>query len=124
MGVETIEWADLANDLGIKAEPAKKVADVEAGAAPSSIDGLSIIITGTIDGQTRPAAQKLLESAGAKIAKSLNKSVELVVLGSNPGPDKLNKIAELGIKTCSFEALVEKLDLQVDEPPKKRARKN
>jgi hypothetical protein len=46
-------------------------------------------------------------------------------LGASPGPDKLNKIAELGLSTCTFEALIEKLGLEVsDEPPKKKAKKN
>jgi NAD-dependent DNA ligase len=124
LGIETIQWADLADKLGIEAAPEKKVADVDVGDAPDTIEGLNVICSGSIEGHTRSAVQKLLESAGAKYAKSLNKSVELVILGDNPGPDKLNKIAELGIKTCSFEALVEKLDLDVKEPPKKKAKRN
>lgn len=124
LGIETKKWADLCEELGIEAAPEKEVADVEAGDPPDSIEGLTVIISGAIDGQDRKSAQKLLESAGATYAKSLNKSVELVILGTNPGPDKLNKIAELGIDTCSFEALVEKLDLEAKQPPKKKAKKN
>lgn len=98
---------------------------METGEAPDSIEGLTVIVSGTVQGQTRATAQKLLEDAGATYAKSLNKSVDLVVLGTNPGPDKLNKIADLGIDTCSFETLVEKLGLEVtSEPPKKKAKKN
>lgn len=122
LGVETITWAELAEKLGIEVAPEKEVADVEPSEAPESIDGLTVIISGTVEGYTRSAAQKLLEGAGATYAKSLNKSVELVILGTNAGPDKLNKIAELEIPTCTFEALQEKLGFE--EPPKKKAKKN
>jgi BRCT domain type II-containing protein len=126
LGAETIEWAEVAKKLGLEVAPEKKVANVEAGDAPDSVDGKTLIITGEIDGFTRSAAQKILESVGAKFAKTLNKTVELVVLGANAGPDKLNKIADQGIPTVDWTALVEKLDLDVEasEPPKKRAKKN
>jgi NAD-dependent DNA ligase len=126
MGLETISWNDLVEELGLEAAPEKKVANVDAGDAPDSIDGMTVLVTGTIEGHTRGDAQKMLESAGAKVAKSLNKQVELAILGSKPGPDKLNKIAEEGIPTCSFVDLVEKLGLEAEasEPPKKKSKKN
>lgn len=126
LGAETIEWKEVAEELDLEVAPEKEVADVEAGDAPDSIDGKMLLITGDIEGFTRSAAQKILEGAGAKFAKSLNKSVELVVLGAKAGPDKLNKIAEQGIPTVDWSDLVEKLglDVEADEPPKKKAKKN
>ncbi|KAF2257084.1 hypothetical protein BU26DRAFT_35917 [Trematosphaeria pertusa] len=107
LGIETITWKELAEKLGIDVAPEKETAKVD------------------VDGHTRQSAQKLLESTGAKFAKSLNKSVELVVLGTKPGPDKLNKISEMGLPTCSWEDLIEKLglDAEAKEPPKKKAKK-
>ncbi|KAF2464842.1 uncharacterized protein BDR25DRAFT_318838 [Lindgomyces ingoldianus] len=124
-GIETMQWNDMAGKLGLEVTPEKEVANVETGGAPDSIDGKTVIISGTVEGHTRSGAQKMLESAGAKYAKSLNKQVQLVVLGANAGPDKLNKIAEMGIETCSFEDLVTKLGLEAEasEPPKKKAKK-
>ncbi|KAL5387606.1 hypothetical protein DPSP01_003401 [Paraphaeosphaeria sporulosa] len=126
LGAETIEWKEVAEKLGLELAPEKKVANVEAGDAPDSIDGKTLLITGEIDGFTRSAAQKILEGVGAKFAKTLNKSVELVVLGANAGPDKLNKIADQGIPTVEWTDLVEKLgiDAEASEPPKKKAKKN
>lgn len=109
MGIETLQWDDLASKLSLEITPAKEVADVEVGDAPDSIDGMTVIVSGTVDGHTRQEAQDVLKAYGAKYAKSLNRSVELVVLGANPGPDKLGKIKELGIGTCEFEELIEKL---------------
>lgn len=126
LGADTIEWKEVAEKLGLELAPEKKVANVEGGDAPDSIDGKTLIITGEIDGFTRSAAQKILEGVGAKFAKTLNKSVELVVLGANAGPDKLNKIADQGIPTVNWTDLVEKLgiDAEASEPPKKKAKKN
>lgn len=126
LGAETIEWAEVAEKLGIEVEPEKEVADVEAGEAPDSIEGKTLLITGEIDGLTRTAAQKVLEGEGAKFARSLNKSVELVVLGANAGPDKLNKIAAQGIPTVNWSDLIETLgiDLEASQPPKKKTKKN
>lgn len=125
LGIETITWKELAEKLGIDVAPEKETAKVDVGDAPDSIDGTTVLITGEVDGHTRQSAQKLLESTGAKFAKSLNKSVELVVLGTKPGPDKLNKISEMGLPTCSWEDLIEKLglDAEAKEPPKKKAKK-
>jgi len=125
LGLETIEWSDLAEKLGLEVAPEKKVANVEAGSAPDSIEGMTLLITGEIDGHTRGSAQKVLEAQGAKFAKSLTKSVELVVLGSNAGPDKLTKIADQGTDTCAWDDLIEKLgiDAEASEPPKKKAKK-
>ena len=125
LGADTIAWTEVAKKLGLEVAPEKQVAHVEAGDAPDFIDGKMLLITGEIDGLTRSAAQKILEGAGAKFAKSLNKSVELVVLGANAGPDKLNKIADQGIPTVDWADLVEKLgiDVQASEPPKKKTRK-
>ena len=126
LGIDTIEWTELAYKLGVETEPEKQVANVESGIAPDSIEGKTLLITGEIDGLTRSAAQKLLEGAGAKFAKSLNKSVELVVLGANAGPDKLNKIADQQIATVDWSDLIMKLGIDVgaSEPPKKKAKKN
>jgi len=125
LGVETVQWAEVAEKLGIEVEPEKEVANVEPGGAPDSIDGMTLLITGEIDGHTRASAQKILEGAGAKSAKSLNKSVELVVLGVKAGPDKLSKISAQGIPTCSWTDLIAKLGIEAEasEPPKKKAKK-
>lgn len=120
-GIQSITWDELADELGLEIPPEKEIVEISSGEAPDSIDGKTVLITGTIEGHTRASANKLLQSVGAKIAKSLNNSVELVVLGTKPGPDKLKEISDAAIPTTSFTALAEKLDLDVG-PPKKKAK--
>ena len=126
LGVETIAWSEVADKLGLELAPEKKAAEIKAGDAPDSIDGMTILITGEIDGFVRSSAQKLLEAEGAKFAKSLTKAVELVVLGTNAGTEKLAQIKEKDIPTCEWTVLVEKLGIgeAAGQPPKKKAKKN
>ena len=67
------------------------------------------IITGEIEGQSRKAAEQILVNAGAKIEKSLNKKVQLVVLGKDAGEKKLEKIEQLGVETRDWDDLIEEI---------------
>ncbi|CAI6339384.1 unnamed protein product [Periconia digitata] len=124
MGIETIEWDQVADELGLEVAPQVKIAEVKPGKAPGSIDGMTLLITGEIDGHTRSSAQKVLAKEGAKFAKSLTNAVEMVVLGVNPGPDKLESIKKKGIETCNWDDLVKELGIEDGAPPKKKARKS
>jgi BRCT domain type II-containing protein len=73
---------------------------------PDALVGKHVIITGEIDGYARSAAQKFLTDAGATFEKSLNKKVNLVVLGSEPGQKKLDKIQEMNIQTRQWEDVI------------------
>lgn len=78
-----------------------------------------MIVTGTIPGHERKEVSGILEDAGATVAKSLNKSVELVIVGTKPGPDKLQKVEDLGIETIEWEEVAKALDIEV--APQKNA---
>lgn len=58
-----------------------------------------IVITGKFD-QSRSEIKKQLELKGYKIGSSINKSVDYLLHGSDPG-SKLVKAESLGIKTIS-----------------------
>ena len=124
LGLSTVEWGALASHLGLDYHGDDGDSEPEPqtlSGAPASIDGTTVLVTGTVDGHTRATAQKALQTKGAVIAKGLNKDVELVVLGVNPGPDKLKKINDLGIPTCRWEDLAKTLGLaNAGEPPKKK----
>lgn len=88
--------------------PPKKpsTAPVSIPVKPDALKGKSVIITGDIEGQTRKSAEQILVNAGAKIEKSLNKKVQLVVLGEKAGPQKLEKIEELGIESKDWDDVI------------------
>lgn len=77
-----------------------------------SLKGKTILVTGKILNCDRGKhVLPLLESHGAIIAKSLNNSVEVVVLGNEPGPKKMQKVEERKIETRKWDVLAEELGL-------------
>ena len=49
------------------------------------LDGMTIVITGTMDGMSREVATEMAEQAGARVASSVSKKTSFVVAGENPG---------------------------------------
>ncbi len=86
----------------------------ESGLAPSGValtlEGRSVVVTGTIEGYTREEAEAAILERGGKSPGSVSAKTFAVVLGSDPGAAKLKKAEELGIpivEASGFEALLE-----------------
>lgn len=64
--------------------------------------GMTIVVTGSVEGYTREAVEAWFEARGAKAAGSVSKKTSLVIVGENAG-SKADKAKELGIpiKTAS-----------------------
>jgi DNA ligase (NAD+) len=61
-----------------------------------TLDGLTIVVTGTLEGWTRDAATDAVRSRGGKVAGSVSKKTSFVVAGENPG-SKYDKAVALGV---------------------------
>ena len=62
----------------------------------------TVVLTGSLVNLNRGQAQDLLINAGAKIANSISKKTDLVIVGNNPG-SKLEQAERLGIKWITEE---------------------
>lgn len=78
----------------------------EAGGRP--FEGMSVVLTGGLEGLTREEATALLQDAGARVASSVSKKTAFVVAGSNAGT-KLAKAEELGVEVIDEAELVRRL---------------
>jgi DNA ligase (NAD+) len=88
-GVEVLE--DLA-DAGVEPEvPAPR-----AAAATGPLTGKTIVVTGTLEGFTRPEAEAAIRAAGGKPGGSVSKKTDYVVAGESAG-SKLTRAQELGV---------------------------
>lgn len=67
------------------------------GPAEGPLAGLTVVVTGTLDGMSRAEAEARLREAGAKVASSVSKKTDYVVAGVNPG-SKLQRAEELGTR--------------------------
>jgi DNA ligase (NAD+) len=85
---------DEVDDLGAQLT----VADFEAPtAAGSPIAGKTVVFTGSLERMTRNEAKARAESLGAKVAGSVSKKTDYVVVGADAG-SKARKAGELGVK--------------------------
>jgi DNA ligase (NAD+) len=98
------ETADILADLveaGVVAEPpARRVAPGSGAAGP--LAGKTVVVTGTLTGWDRPAAEEAIRAAGGKAAGSVSRNTSYVVAGENAG-SKIAKATELGVPVLDEE---------------------
>lgn len=84
------------------------------GAAPSELpqvlDGLSVVVTGTLDRFSRDQAAEAVKSRGGKNPGSVSKKTTAVVVGVEPGASKLGKAEELGVPVLDEAGFIELLE--------------
>ncbi len=80
------------------------IAKVEAPTTSGSpVAGKTVVFTGTLETMTRSEAKARAESLGAKVAGSVSKKTDYVVVGADAG-SKAKKAAELGVETLTEQA--------------------
>jgi DNA ligase (NAD+) len=82
----------------------------EVSAVPQVLAGLSIVVSGTLDGYSRDGAADAIKSRGGKNPGSVSKKTTALVVGAEPGASKLSKAEELGVPVldeAAFETLLE-----------------
>jgi DNA ligase (NAD+) len=63
---------------------------------PRPLEGLTVVVTGTLSGYTRDGAKEALTERGAKVTGSVSKKTDFVVVGDNPG-SKYDKAIQLKV---------------------------
>jgi DNA ligase (NAD+) len=86
-------WAASGVRLETPGHPGPQAAPT-APAGP--LAGLSVVVTGTVEGFTREEAEEAILAAGGKAASSVSKKTAFVVIGANPGASKRTKAEALG----------------------------
>ncbi len=66
------------------------------GGSAGPLAGVTVVLTGTLDGRTRDEAAAAIEALGGKVSGSVSKKTGFVVAGQNPG-SKLDKAESLGV---------------------------
>ena len=100
--------AKVVDDLAGGRKGVEGVVTVEEFVAPKSdspIAGKTVVFTGTLEGMTRDEAKARALALGAKVAGSVSKKTDLVILGPGSGT-KGKKAAELGIATLDEQGWI------------------
>ncbi|MFJ9247181.1 NAD-dependent DNA ligase LigA [Streptomyces sp. NPDC101776] len=76
---------------------------------PRPLEGLTVVVTGTLEHFTRDGAKDALQSRGAKVTGSVSKKTSFVVVGDNPGSkyDKAMQVKVPVLNEDGFKVLLE-----------------
>jgi len=88
-----------------------------APSIPQVLVGASVVVTGTLDGWSREAAEEAIKARGGKAPGSVSKRTTAVVVGAEPGSAKLAKATELGVPLLDEAAFARLLDTGELPPP-------
>ena len=64
------------------------------------LEGLTFVVTGSLESLKRDEVKNMIRNAGGKIAESVSRNTNYVVVGADPG-SKFSKAQELGVKTLN-----------------------
>jgi len=77
---------------------------------PQTLEGMSVVVTGTLPGYSREEAEAAVKARGGKSPASVSKKTTALVVGESPGASKLTKAEQLGVPVldqAGFEKLLE-----------------
>jgi len=92
-----------------RAAGVRMVDEVDAS-VPRTLEGMSIVITGSMDGFSRDEAKEAITARGGRAAGSVSKKTAFVVAGDSPG-SKYDKALEIGVPIldeAGFRVLLER----------------
>ncbi len=79
-----------------------RLADERDTSVPRTLEGLTVVVTGSLTGFSRDDAKEAIVARGGKAAGSVSKKTDYVVAGDSPG-SKYDKAVELGVPILDEE---------------------
>ena len=73
---------------------------------PRPLEGVTVVVTGTLDSYSRDGATEAVQALGGKVTGSVSKKTDFVVVGADPGASKYEKAVKLGVPTLDDAGLV------------------
>ncbi|HSJ35778.1 MAG TPA: NAD-dependent DNA ligase LigA [Acidimicrobiia bacterium] len=113
---QVAEWAADPHNQGLiqrLAEAGVRMESEQApgdSAGPGSLDGVSLVVSGTLEGFTRDESQAAIEAAGGKATGSVSGRTTALVVGDSPGAAKVDKANQLGIPIIDEATFVKLLE--------------
>lgn len=107
-----VEWfaVDWHADIVRKwAEAGVRTADERDESVPRTLEGVTVVVTGSLTGFSRDEAKEAILARGGKASGSVSKKTGFVVVGDSPGT-KADKAEQLGVPVLDedgFRALLE-----------------
>jgi DNA ligase (NAD+) len=86
-----------------------QVEDEGTAGGPGPLEGVTVVVTGTLVSHSRDAAAAAVQERGGKVSGSVSKKTSFVVVGDSPG-SKYDKARQLGVPILDesgFQALLD-----------------
>lgn len=93
-----------------------RMVDERDESVPRTLEGLTIVVTGTLQQFSRDAAKEAILARGGKASGSVSKKTDAVVVGDNPG-SKHDKAVQLGVPVLDEDGFRELLERGRDALP-------
>ena len=100
---DNLKLVDRLRKAGLRVEE-----EPEAVQPEGPLTGTTIVITGGLEAMSRTEAERAAQEAGARIASSVSKKTDFVVVGENPG-SKYDRAVELGVDTIDEQEFLRRL---------------
>ena len=78
------------------AEAGVRMEDEHYSAGPRPLEGVTVVVTGSLEGFSRDSATEAVQRLGGKVSGSVSKKTGFVVVGDKPG-SKYDKAVKLGV---------------------------
>ncbi|NIL56377.1 NAD-dependent DNA ligase LigA [Salinispora arenicola] len=95
------------------AEAGVRMTEEAVDEGPRPLEGMTVVVTGTLAGFSRDQAAEAIQSRGGKVTGSVSKKTAFVVVGENPGT-KADKAASLKVPVLDEEGFRVLLDAGPD----------
>ncbi|MGF0117552.1 NAD-dependent DNA ligase LigA [Promicromonospora sp. Marseille-Q5078] len=103
-------WAKAGVRFEVPGHPGPAAMATQADDAPTGpLAGLTVVVTGSLEGYSRDGAKEAVLAAGGKSAGSVSKKTDYVVVGANAG-SKAAKAEELGLPVLDEAAFTRLLE--------------
>ena len=86
-----------------------ELADEEVDEQERPLTGVTVVVTGSLDGWSRDAATEAVQARGGKVTGSVSKKTAFVIAGDNPGP-KYDRALEIGVPVLDEDGFRTLLD--------------
>ena len=103
-----IAWFDVdwhARIVDAWAQAGVRMADERDASIERTLEGLTVVVTGSLTGFSRDESKEAILSRGGKAAGSVSKKTDFVVVGDNAG-SKATKAEELGLRILDEDEFV------------------
>ena len=82
-----------------------RMEDEGADEGPRPLEGVTVVVTGTLASYSRDGATEAVQALGGKVTGSVSKKTDFVVVGTDPGASKYEKAVKLGVPTLDDAGL-------------------